>query len=162
MCLKWLWDLWFVALSSSTGSSGMSVAKTTVDKLLKGYDIRLRPDFGGTFWFVGIEGLKLCCRGYFKSRFAHSDKCESSVREFFCGNIQGNSFEVTATMSLLLYASLHILKMVVPWELGHTCRKEVIHCVFFFFFSWKKIRNSECIDFNVFLIRSVLRPSYII
>uniref|UniRef100_A0A3Q2YH15 Gamma-aminobutyric acid type A receptor subunit beta4 n=1 Tax=Hippocampus comes TaxID=109280 RepID=A0A3Q2YH15_HIPCM len=25
----------------------MSVAKTTVDKLLKGYDIRLRPDFGG-------------------------------------------------------------------------------------------------------------------
>lgn len=26
----------------------MSVAKTTVDKLLKGYDIRLRPDFGGT------------------------------------------------------------------------------------------------------------------
>lgn len=33
--------------SSSTGSSGMSVAKTTVDKLLKGYDIRLRPDFGG-------------------------------------------------------------------------------------------------------------------
>ncbi len=36
------------ALSSSTGSSGMSVAKTTVDKLLKGYDIRLRPDFGGT------------------------------------------------------------------------------------------------------------------
>ncbi|KAI3373510.1 hypothetical protein L3Q82_022106 [Scortum barcoo] len=33
--------------SSSTGSTGMSVAKTTVDKLLKGYDIRLRPDFGG-------------------------------------------------------------------------------------------------------------------
>ncbi|MEQ2232412.1 hypothetical protein ILYODFUR_010977, partial [Ilyodon furcidens] len=35
--------------SSSTGSTGMSVAKTTVDKLLKGYDIRLRPDFGGTW-----------------------------------------------------------------------------------------------------------------
>ncbi|MEQ2277952.1 hypothetical protein XENORESO_010258 [Xenotaenia resolanae] len=44
--------------SSSTGSTGMSVAKTTVDKLLKGYDIRLRPDFGGTWcnhaWFVDI------------------------------------------------------------------------------------------------------------
>ncbi|XP_051903372.1 gamma-aminobutyric acid receptor subunit beta-4 isoform X2 [Hippocampus zosterae] len=34
-------------IQSSTGSTGMSVAKTTVDKLLKGYDIRLRPDFGG-------------------------------------------------------------------------------------------------------------------
>ncbi|TWW74973.1 Gamma-aminobutyric acid receptor subunit beta-1 GABA(A) receptor subunit beta-1 [Takifugu flavidus] len=34
---------------SSTGNSGMSVAKTTVDKLLKGYDIRLRPDFGDSF-----------------------------------------------------------------------------------------------------------------
>lgn len=26
----------------------MSFVKDTVDKLLKGYDIRLRPDFGGT------------------------------------------------------------------------------------------------------------------
>lgn len=45
----WFFLNWLVvsACSSSTGSSGMSVAKTTVDKLLKGYDIRLRPDFGG-------------------------------------------------------------------------------------------------------------------
>lgn len=45
----WFFLNWLVvsAYSSSTGSSGMSVAKTTVDKLLKGYDIRLRPDFGG-------------------------------------------------------------------------------------------------------------------
>lgn len=44
----------------------MSVAKTTVDKLLKGYDIRLRPDFGGTWGCVAIvEGIyKLdCLRG---------------------------------------------------------------------------------------------------
>lgn len=27
--------------------SNMSYVKVTVDKLLKGYDIRLRPDFGG-------------------------------------------------------------------------------------------------------------------
>lgn len=27
----------------------MSYVKETVDKLLKGYDIRLRPDFGGMF-----------------------------------------------------------------------------------------------------------------
>lgn len=39
------------APSSNTGNTGMSVAKTTVDKLLKGYDIRLRPDFGGTCCF---------------------------------------------------------------------------------------------------------------
>uniref|UniRef100_A0A674PH71 Gamma-aminobutyric acid type A receptor subunit beta4 n=1 Tax=Takifugu rubripes TaxID=31033 RepID=A0A674PH71_TAKRU len=41
--------------SSSTGNSGMSVAKTTVDKLLKGYDIRLRPDFGGPPVIVGMS-----------------------------------------------------------------------------------------------------------
>uniref|UniRef100_A0A7N6FDV2 Gamma-aminobutyric acid type A receptor beta4 subunit n=1 Tax=Anabas testudineus TaxID=64144 RepID=A0A7N6FDV2_ANATE len=40
---------------SSTGSTGMSVAKTTVDKLLKGYDIRLRPDFGGPPVIVGMS-----------------------------------------------------------------------------------------------------------
>ncbi|XP_045895775.1 gamma-aminobutyric acid receptor subunit beta-4 isoform X2 [Micropterus dolomieu] len=33
----------------------MSVAKTTVDKLLKGYDIRLRPDFGGPPVIVGMS-----------------------------------------------------------------------------------------------------------
>ncbi|XP_063752301.1 gamma-aminobutyric acid receptor subunit beta-4 [Eleginops maclovinus] len=41
--------------SSSTGSTGMSVAKATVDKLLKGYDIRLRPDFGGPPVIVGMS-----------------------------------------------------------------------------------------------------------
>uniref|UniRef100_A0A7N8XJL4 Gamma-aminobutyric acid type A receptor subunit beta4 n=1 Tax=Mastacembelus armatus TaxID=205130 RepID=A0A7N8XJL4_9TELE len=35
--------------------TGMSVAKTTVDKLLKGYDIRLRPDFGGPPVIVGMS-----------------------------------------------------------------------------------------------------------
>uniref|UniRef100_A0A671NVP1 Gamma-aminobutyric acid receptor subunit beta-4-like n=1 Tax=Sinocyclocheilus anshuiensis TaxID=1608454 RepID=A0A671NVP1_9TELE len=33
----------------------ISVAKTTVDKLLKGYDIRLRPDFGGPPVIVGMS-----------------------------------------------------------------------------------------------------------
>uniref|UniRef100_UPI0037E734DF gamma-aminobutyric acid receptor subunit beta-4-like n=1 Tax=Semicossyphus pulcher TaxID=241346 RepID=UPI0037E734DF len=41
--------------SSTSGSTGMSVAKTTVDKLLKGYDIRLRPDFGGPPVIVGMS-----------------------------------------------------------------------------------------------------------
>ncbi|KAL1252456.1 hypothetical protein QQF64_017149, partial [Cirrhinus molitorella] len=43
------------AQSTSTGSTGISVAKTTVDKLLKGYDIRLRPDFGGPPVIVGMS-----------------------------------------------------------------------------------------------------------
>uniref|UniRef100_A0AAY4BVF6 Gamma-aminobutyric acid type A receptor beta4 subunit n=1 Tax=Denticeps clupeoides TaxID=299321 RepID=A0AAY4BVF6_9TELE len=40
---------------SSTGNTGISVAKKTVDKLLKGYDIRLRPDFGGPPVVVGMS-----------------------------------------------------------------------------------------------------------
>ncbi|KAL7844656.1 hypothetical protein SRHO_G00231950 [Serrasalmus rhombeus] len=44
---------------TSTGS-GISVAKSTVDKLLKGYDIRLRPDFGGMSTCL-ISILELFC-----------------------------------------------------------------------------------------------------
>jgi len=32
----------------------MSFVKETVDKLLKGYDIRLRPDFGGMMSFTSL------------------------------------------------------------------------------------------------------------
>ncbi|GAA6110533.1 gamma-aminobutyric acid receptor subunit beta-1 isoform X1 [Tachysurus ichikawai] len=35
--------------------SNMSYVKVTVDKLLKGYDIRLRPDFGGPPVDVGMS-----------------------------------------------------------------------------------------------------------
>lgn len=57
ICYKlYIWFSWILtkstlnslSCSTSTGNTGISVAKTTVDKLLKGYDIRLRPDFGGT------------------------------------------------------------------------------------------------------------------
>ncbi|GCB70582.1 hypothetical protein scyTo_0005716 [Scyliorhinus torazame] len=37
------------------GSSNMSHVKDTVDNLLKGYDIRLRPDFGGLPVVVGMN-----------------------------------------------------------------------------------------------------------
>ncbi|XP_069780845.1 gamma-aminobutyric acid receptor subunit beta-1-like [Narcine bancroftii] len=36
-------------------SSNMSYVKETVDNLLKGYDIRLRPDFGGLPVDVGMS-----------------------------------------------------------------------------------------------------------
>lgn len=35
----------------------MSYVKATVDKLLKGYDIRLRPDFGGKAARVALSRL---------------------------------------------------------------------------------------------------------
>lgn len=96
------------ALSSSTGSTGMSVAKTTVDKLLKGYDIRLRPDFGGTYCALHLFwGLQLLLEGVYKWRFVQMAIYESFLRNlwvFLWQNI-GSSFEVTTTMSLLIIYS---------------------------------------------------------
>ncbi|PKU38876.1 gamma-aminobutyric acid receptor subunit hypothetical protein [Limosa lapponica baueri] len=40
-------DSLLLSFSPSTGN--ISVVKEIVDKLLKGYDVRLRPDFGGMF-----------------------------------------------------------------------------------------------------------------
>ncbi|NXH57496.1 GBRB1 protein, partial [Rhabdornis inornatus] len=40
---------------SADGPSNMSYVKETVDRLLKGYDIRLRPDFGGPPVDVGMR-----------------------------------------------------------------------------------------------------------
>ncbi|CAF91959.1 unnamed protein product, partial [Tetraodon nigroviridis] len=40
---------------SVSDPSNMSVVKETVDRLLKGYDIRLRPDFGGPPVGVGMN-----------------------------------------------------------------------------------------------------------
>ncbi|XP_063040793.1 gamma-aminobutyric acid receptor subunit beta-4 isoform X2 [Engraulis encrasicolus] len=46
----------FVCFAQSPNDkTGISVAKRTVDKLLKGYDIRLRPDFGGPPVVVGMS-----------------------------------------------------------------------------------------------------------
>ncbi|KAL7989272.1 hypothetical protein Chor_011938 [Crotalus horridus] len=46
-----IWSLPFiitvVCAQSANDPSNMSLVKETVDRLLKGYDIRLRPDFGG-------------------------------------------------------------------------------------------------------------------
>lgn len=89
--------------SSSTGNSGMSVAKTTVDKLLKGYDIRLRPDFGGMWTYVAIvEGIcefATVCAVLFTS---HS----TGICEKKClWQNTGKSFEATTTTSLLCISS---------------------------------------------------------
>ncbi|XDV36955.1 hypothetical protein PO909_006659 [Leuciscus waleckii] len=40
---------------SSRDPSNMPVVKDTVDRLMKGYDIRLRPDFGGAPVAVGMN-----------------------------------------------------------------------------------------------------------
>lgn len=105
----------FFPFSSSTGSSGMSVAKTTVDKLLKGYDIRLRPDFGGTgcgcacfFWGGRWGGSRALLSRIFTSQGVHTMISHSplppppeSVIELASWQHIGSSFDVTATMSLL-------------------------------------------------------------
>ncbi|XP_044133770.1 gamma-aminobutyric acid receptor subunit beta-2 isoform X1 [Bufo gargarizans] len=44
-----------VCAQSANDPSNMSVVKETVDRLLKGYDIRLRPDFGGPPVAVGMN-----------------------------------------------------------------------------------------------------------
>ncbi|CAL8265419.1 unnamed protein product [Merluccius merluccius] len=44
-----------VCVSSVNDPSNMSLVKETVDRLLKGYDIRLRPDFGGPPVGVGMN-----------------------------------------------------------------------------------------------------------
>ncbi|XP_010769501.1 gamma-aminobutyric acid receptor subunit beta-3-like [Notothenia coriiceps] len=45
-----------VCCAKSVNEPGnMSFVKETVDKLLKGYDIRLRPDFGGAPVAVGMS-----------------------------------------------------------------------------------------------------------
>ncbi|KAF5880678.1 gamma-aminobutyric acid receptor subunit beta-3-like, partial [Clarias magur] len=43
-----------LCFSSANEPGNMSFVKETVDKLLKGYDIRLRPDFGGAPVAVGM------------------------------------------------------------------------------------------------------------
>ncbi|XP_069469164.1 gamma-aminobutyric acid receptor subunit beta-4 isoform X2 [Ambystoma mexicanum] len=45
----------FICTAQSPSSGNISVVKKTVDKLLKGYDIRLRPDFGGAPVTVGMS-----------------------------------------------------------------------------------------------------------
>nr|KAF6446792.1 gamma-aminobutyric acid type A receptor subunit beta2 [Rousettus aegyptiacus] len=44
-----------VCAQSVNDPSNMSLVKETVDRLLKGYDIRLRPDFGGPPVAVGMN-----------------------------------------------------------------------------------------------------------
>lgn len=55
-------DSLLLSFSPSTGN--ISVVKEIVDKLLKGYDVRLRPDFGGMVMAVvgsWARGLSRVC-----------------------------------------------------------------------------------------------------
>lgn len=46
-CLVFKYAVLSFLFHSAGDPSNMSLVKETVDRLLKGYDIRLRPDFGG-------------------------------------------------------------------------------------------------------------------
>ncbi|KAL8211690.1 UNVERIFIED_CONTAM: Gamma-aminobutyric acid receptor subunit beta-2 [Gekko kuhli] len=54
---SWSWPFIIAAVcaQSANDPSNMSLVKETVDRLLKGYDIRLRPDFGGPPVAVGMN-----------------------------------------------------------------------------------------------------------
>lgn len=130
--------------SSSTGNNGMSVAKTTVDKLLKGYDIRLRPDFGGTCRYtVGVEGIYKsdCLRSVIYKSFHWN-----LWKEEACGKTQGRALKWR--LPCHYYASLHISKMAAPREVGHACRKATKHSVFLF--SFFKSGRVSALNFNSF------------
>ncbi|CAB1316764.1 unnamed protein product [Coregonus sp. 'balchen'] len=47
--------MYSLSFPSVNDPSNMSIVKETVDRLLKGYDIRLRPDFGGPPVGVGMN-----------------------------------------------------------------------------------------------------------
>lgn len=117
------------ARSSTTGSTGMSVAKTTVDKLLKGYDIRLRPDFGGTcrdsICFLGSGCVVEAVTG---SWFGHADIYESSIwnlsQSWLVVKWKGLAWSrhyyyyywLVLVSLLLLYESINLLKVAVVFD----------------------------------------------
>lgn len=148
--------------SSSTGNSGMSVAKTTVDKLLKGYDIRLRPDFGGTWRFVAIVGGDLQVRLLVRC-YLQVIPLEFVERGSLWQNA-GKSFEVTTTMSLLCISSY--IEDGCSSEVGHASRKAIKHGVFLFFFSFIcfKFARVSALNWNYFpnLHRLALSLCYIL
>uniref|UniRef100_A0A8C1YGU3 Gamma-aminobutyric acid type A receptor beta2 subunit a n=1 Tax=Cyprinus carpio TaxID=7962 RepID=A0A8C1YGU3_CYPCA len=53
--LIWSWRVRMRSSLPSLDPSNMPVVKDTVDRLMKGYDIRLRPDFGGAPVAVGMN-----------------------------------------------------------------------------------------------------------
>lgn len=90
--------VFFVHSASVSDPSNMSLVKETVDRLLKGYDIRLRPDFGGkcTYIFshyVQISALSACrilqCSNYKSIRY-----CVNCVQQVKEGN-KDMSFSIT-------------------------------------------------------------------
>ena len=147
------------ALSSSTGSTGMSVAKTTVDKLLKGYDIRLRPDFGGTCRdHVSFQGSRYsCCRGYLHvevcaRRYLRVIPLKICRKSWPVAKYRGDGFDVTATMSLLCIYS-HIEDGCSSRSRAHTQRRAVKHYVS------SKPEIVDVLIFNTFLIGGVFMAS---
>ncbi|MED6269789.1 Gamma-aminobutyric acid receptor subunit beta-2 [Characodon lateralis] len=47
--------IWAQSVKDLKDPSNMPLVKETVDRLMKGYDIRLRPDFGGAPVAVGMN-----------------------------------------------------------------------------------------------------------
>lgn len=108
-------------LSYSNESTGMSVAKTTVDKLLKGYDIRLRPDFGGRWCNhvgVAVEGTD----ALLDQAFGYPDiwSRQPEIWQWF-----GLQWNLGTSWVVTLFT--HLQKMAVPWESSINGRNKTIY-----------------------------------
>ncbi|KAF5889755.1 gamma-aminobutyric acid receptor subunit beta-4-like isoform X1, partial [Clarias magur] len=80
----------------NSAGSGISVAKSTVDKLLRGYDIRLRPDFGDAMR-DNMTGKPSCTRDLMVRSHSAGKKlvgfewaCAVVVSSDSCGLCRGN------------------------------------------------------------------------
>lgn len=114
-----------MCVSSSVNEPGnMSFVKDTVDKLLKGYDIRLRPDFGGQ-----SEDSQSQC-GVMFSVFSH-------VTGVFCV-FKGAPVAVGMSIDVASIDMVSEVNMVSVME-THPCGCLVLCCLMTFFFTFLKV-----------------------
>ena len=84
-----------VRSASVSDPSNMSVVKETVDRLLKGYDIRLRPDFGGNFLRIITRVPEfqprqpVRWRGLYFWNNQHADEASKKSKEQLVGDSDG-------------------------------------------------------------------------
>lgn len=98
-----LLSCFFFRSAGVSDPSNMSLVKETVDRLLKGYDIRLRPDFGGKWSRIVAGSARVCPLSacIIVPRYHEHDISESKVFFFYfrlrlqsCDIIQGQMSDV--------------------------------------------------------------------
>lgn len=115
-----------VRSASVSDPSNMSVVKETVDRLLKGYDIRLRPDFGGNFLRIitHVSEFQPCqpvrWRGVYFWNNQHVDEVSKKSKEQLVGN--------SDTTSLGMIRARYVKTTRLPTQLGNTWDISLFYC----------------------------------